>query len=133
MVLDIGTILLGAGVAVIAVLLAAPRGYLGHPRKKSSAEVASLETYTTATEQVTSQVAEVPAAAEPAPSIAPPPLYESVQPAPAPVMTYSAPSSTSFGAPSMTKKPTRTYRRRSIPAKSSVVPKATRNAKSRKR
>lgn len=131
MVLELATILLGACVGAVVVLYAAPKGYLGRARRRgSSAEVAPMETYTTATEQV-SYAAEVPAAVVPAPSQAPP-MYETVQPAPAPV-TYASPSVTSFGAPSVIKKPTRNYRRRSAPSRSAAVSKATRNTKTKKR
>ena len=132
MVLDITTILLGVGVGVAAVLYAAPKGYLGHPRKKESrAAVTPLESYTQATEQASIWTAEMPAAAEPAPSTAPP-LYETVQPSPAPV-TYGASSPSSFGAPSISKKPTRTYRRRTAPVRSTVGSRAPRSTKPKKR
>ena len=117
MVLELATVLLGACVGAVAVLYAAPRGYLGHARKKESGSaITSLESYTTATEQAQVQPAVAPAAVEPAPSPAPA-LYETVQPPPAPV-TYTAPSSTSFGAPTLSKKPVRTYRRRTAPVRS---------------
>ncbi|MBI3858996.1 MAG: hypothetical protein HY296_01970 [Thaumarchaeota archaeon] len=133
MVLELATVLLGACVGAVAVLYAAPRGYLGHPRRKaSSAAVASLKTYTTATEQAkNTPTVDVPVAVVPAPSSAPP-MYETVQPAPAPV-TYTPPTSSSFGAPSIAKKPTRNYRRRSAPARSTTVSKATRTTKTKKR
>lgn len=131
MALEIATILLGACMGAVAVLYAAPKGYLGHRKKKGSEAVASLETYTTATGQVDSPTVEVPATVEPAPS-AVTPLYESVQPAFAPV-TYNIPASTTFGGSTITKKPTRTYRRRSVPVRSSAVPKSTRTAKTKKR
>jgi hypothetical protein len=51
-------------------------------------------------------------------------MYESVQPAPMPV-TFSAPSTPSFGAPTLTKKPTRTYRRRTAPVRSAAGSKKT--------
>jgi len=136
MVLELATVLLGACVGAIAVLYAAPRGYLGHRKTKAATPAATPpaapvatpeptpeETYAPTTEQAPEvPVTEAPAVAEPAPSPEPEPaplpaLYETVQPAPAPV-TYTAPSTTSFGAPTLAKKPTRTYRRRTVPARS---------------
>ena len=138
MVLELATVLLGAAVAAVAVLYAAPKGYFGH-RKQKSSSATSIETYVPKAEQaVEVPAAEAPAAAEPAPSPSPEPeptpapaLYETVQPAPAPV-TYSAPSTTSFGAPTLAKKPTRTYRRRTAPIRSAsgaAHPKATKPKK----
>ena len=136
MVLELATVLLGACVGAIAVLYAAPRGYLGHRKTKAATpaaappaalvatpEPALEETYAPMTEQAPEvPVTEAPAVAEPAPSPEPEPaplpaLYETVQPAPAPV-TYTAPSTTSFGAQTLVKKPTRTYRRRTVPTRS---------------
>ncbi|MDA4124979.1 MAG: hypothetical protein OK438_05970 [Thaumarchaeota archaeon] len=133
MALELWTVLLGVSVGAVAVLYAAPKGYLGHRRKKeSSTSVTSLESYTPATEQVVEVPApETPAAVEPVPFSAPA-LYESVQPAPAPV-TYPSSSVTSFGAPSISKKPTRTYRRRTAPVRSTAGSKATLKAKPKKR
>ncbi len=133
MVLELATVLLGACIGAVAVLYAAPKGYLGHRRKKeSSTAVTSLESYTPATEQIVEvPAAETYVAAEPAPSSAPA-LYESVQPAPAPV-TYASPSVTSFGAPSISKKPTRTYRRRTAPVRSTAGSKSSLKAKTKKR
>ena len=127
MVLEIVTILLGTCVGAVVVVYASARGYLGH-RKKAAAPITSIDTYATKAEQAEAPTTEAPAVAEPAPSPAPAPqaapspapaLYESVQPAPAPV-TFSAPSSTSFGAPTLAKKPTRTYRRRTAPVRSAA-------------
>jgi hypothetical protein len=131
MVLEIATILLGASVGAVVVIYAAARGYLGH-KKKAAAPVTSIDTYAATTEQAEVPATEAPAVAEPAPSPAPEPTpapeaapspapapYESVQPAPAPV-TFSAPSSASFGAPTLAKKPTRTYRRRTAPVRSAA-------------
>ncbi|MDG6990783.1 MAG: hypothetical protein JRM99_05100 [Nitrososphaerota archaeon] len=128
MVLEVATVLLGACVGAVVVIYAAARGYLGH--KKAAAPVSSIDTFVAKTEQAEVPVTEAPAVAEPAPSAAPEPtpapeaapspapaLYESVQPAPAPV-TFSAPSSSAFGAPTLAKKPTRTYRRRTAPVRS---------------
>ena len=126
MVPVIATIVLGVAAGAIAVLFAASRGYLGH--RKTSAPAApdtSIDTYATTTEQATEvPAAEAPAVAEPAPSPAPEPepapaLYENVQPAPMPV-TYTAPPVESFGAPTLTRKPTRTYRRRTAPVRSAA-------------
>ena len=135
MVLDLATVLLGACVGVVAVLYAAPKGYLGHPRRKESIDtVASIEPYAQPTEQAVG----VPAAAtttavEPAPSpIQIQAIYETVQPSPAPVQ-FTPPSSTSFGAPTISKKPTRTYRRRTAPVRSTASPKASLKPKTKKR
>ena len=112
MVLELATVLLGACVGAVAVLYAAPRGYLGHPRKRGfGSAITSLESYTTATEK-----AQAPTVVEPAPAPIQA-LYETVQPTPAPVI-YTAPSSTSFGAPTLSKKPVRNYRRRTAPVRS---------------
>jgi hypothetical protein len=151
MVLELATILLGACVGAIAVLYAAPRGYLGRKKKAAATpppSIPSVDTYATTTEQAPEvPAAEAPAVAEPAPSPAPEPeptpapvsevtpapaLYETVQPAPAPV-TYAAPSATSFVAPTLTKKPTRTYRRRSAPVRSAAGSKKTLTHRPKKR
>ena len=126
MVLELATVLLGACVGAVAVLYAAPRGYFGHRKNKSSSAVTSFESYTPATEQpVEVQAAEAPAAAEPAPSPFPA-FYETVQPAPAPVAFAPSPSNT-FSAPSFSKKPTRTYRRRTAPVRSTAGTKAAKS------
>jgi hypothetical protein len=153
MVLEIATVLLGVAVGAIAVLYAAPKGYLGHRKKAATASAPpTIDTYVQTTEQVPEVPAtEAPAVVEPAPSPAPEPapafemtyaqapapepeptplpvpepaFYETVQPPPAPV-TYVAPSTTSFGAPTLTKKPTRTYRRRTAPVRSAAGSKKT--------
>ncbi len=135
MVLELVTVLLAASVGAIAVLYAASRGYLGHRKTKETTPAPTIDTYAPTTEQATEVTAtEAPAVAEPAPSPAPEPmpaLYENVQPAPAPV-TYSAPSTTSFGPPTLAKKPTRTYRRRTAPVRSTAGSKKT-PAKPKKR
>ena len=136
MVLEIATVLLGASVGAVVVIYAAARGYLGH-KKKAAAPVTSIDTYATKAEQAEVPATEAPAVAEPAPSPASEPssvtetatspapaLYETVQPAPAPV-TFSAPSSASYGAPTLAKKPTRTYRRRTAPVRSAAGVKKT--------
>jgi len=69
--------------------------------------------------------------AEPAPSPVQA-IYETVQPTPAPVQ-YSAPSVTPFGAPSISKRPTRTYRRRTAPVRSAAASRASLKAKTKKR
>jgi len=141
MVPEIATVLLGAAAGILAVLYAAPRGYLGHRKTKAAAApTTAIDTYVATTEQAPEVPAtEAPAVAEPAPSAAPEPapapapapaLYESVQPAPAPV-TFSAPSTSSFGAPTFTKKPTRTYRRRTAPVRSAAGSKKTLKPKKR--
>jgi hypothetical protein len=133
MVLELATVLLGACVGVVAVLYAAPKGYLGHPRRKGSIDsTMSFESYAPTTEQAVGVPAAVATTvAEPAPSPIQA-IYETVQPTPAPVQ-YSAPSTTSFGTPSISKKPTRTYRRRTAPVRSSAASKATLKPKTKKR
>ncbi len=133
MVLELATVLLGAFVGVVAVLYAAPKGYLGHPRRRGSIDsVTSPESYTPTTEQAVGVPAAVATTvAEPAPSPVQA-IYETVQPTPAPVQ-YTAPSVTSFGAPSISKKPTRTYRRRTAPVRSTAASKASLKAKTKKR
>jgi hypothetical protein len=119
----------------VAVLYAAPKGYLGTKRKKAEAASPSApETYTPVTEQVAEvPTAETPAVAEPAPSTAPSTaIYETVQPSPAPV-TYAAPSTTSFGAPSIAKKPTRTYRRRTTPTRNAAAARSVRAVRQSKK
>ncbi|HEV2137531.1 MAG TPA: hypothetical protein VGR53_01680 [Nitrososphaerales archaeon] len=120
MVLEVVTVLLAAAVGIIAVLYAAPRGYFGH-RKKSSTPKTPSESHTSTTEHaIEFPPFEASTVIEPAPSPGPAPApYESVQPAPAPVL-YSPPSTTSFGAPTLAKKPTRTYRRRTAPIRSAA-------------
>jgi hypothetical protein len=138
MVLELATVLLGAFVGVVAVLYVAPKGYLGHPKKKgstdsvTSVEVTPVESYAAQTEQAVGVPAAVATtAAEPAPSPVQA-IYETVQPTPAPVQ-YAAPSTTSFGAPSISKKPTRTYRRRTAPVRSSAASKTSLKPKTKKR
>jgi hypothetical protein len=135
MVPELATVLLGAFVGVVAVLYAAPKGYLGHPRRKGSMDSAtSLKSYTPPTEQAGGvQAAVATTAAEPAPSPVQA-IYETVQPTPAPVQ-YAAPFqyTTSLGAPSISKKPTRTYRRRTAPVRSTAASKASLKAKTKKR
>ena len=125
---EIATILLGVCVGSIAVVYAGAKGYLGHS-KKTAAALATIDSYPTKMGQAEVPATEAPAVAAPAPSpasessapkaVPSPAPYESVQPAPAPV-TYSAPSSTSFGAQTLAKKPTRTYRRRTAPVRSAA-------------
>ena len=132
MALELATILLGLGVAAIAVLYAAPRGYMGHKRIRTGSVSASTPTVAYEAPPAPAPAVEAPPPAntqveEPAPSPAPAPapaIYEMVQPAPAPV-TYAAPSTTSFGSPSITRKPTRTYRRRTAPVRSASAAKAS--------
>ena len=135
MVLELATVLLGAFVGVVAVLYAAPKGYLGHPRRKGSIDsVTSIEPYTPSTEQAVGVPAAVATTvAEPAPSPVQA-IYETVQPTPAPVQ-YTAPFqyTASLGATSISKKPTRTYRRRTAPVRSTAASKASLKAKTKKR
>jgi len=132
---ELAAILLGACAGAIAAVYAADAGYLGHRKMKAAAApVPSIDTYVTPTEQAQEVPAtEAPAVAEPAPSPEPEPapapspapaLYETVQPAPMP-LTYTAPPTTSFGAPTLAKKPTRTYRRRTAPIRSTAGSKKT--------
>ena len=150
MVPELATILLGASVGAIAVLYAAARGYLGRAKKAApttTPSVPAIDTYAPMTEQAPEvPAAEAPAAAEPAPSPAsevtadptpdpaPAPslaIYETVQPAPTPV-TFAPPPASSFSAPTLTKKPTRTYRRRTAPVRSAAGSRKT-PAKPKKR
>ena len=133
MVLEVVTVLLAAAVGIIAVLYAAPRGYFGR-RKKSSTPETPSKSHTSPTEHaIEFPPFETSTAIEPAQPSAPAPApYESVQPAPAPV-TYSPPSTTSFGAPTLAKKPTRTYRRRTAPIRSAAGSKKTLADKEKKR
>jgi hypothetical protein len=133
MAFELLTVLLGAIVGAVLVLYAAPKGYLGHRRtKSSSSSYATVDSYASTTVQPEeTKTAETTFAAEPVSAPAPA-LYESVQPAPAPV-AYSAPSSTSFGAPSISKKPTRTYRRRTAPVRSAAGSKVAKSTKPKKR
>jgi hypothetical protein len=128
MAYELLTVLLGgcAGAAMMLYLASRPYGQA----KNATSPVTSLTTYVPTTEQA--EAPEAPVVVAPAPSPAPEPapapaMYETVQPAPAPV-TYTAPSTPSFGAPTLTRKPTRTYRRRtapvrSAPAKKTLAPK----------
>jgi hypothetical protein len=135
MVFEIAPVLLGVCVGAIAVLYAAPRGYLGHPRRRgSSIAVAPIETsYALPAVQVEAPVKAAPATAEPAPSPAPA-LYETVQPEvpPAPV-SYAPSSVASFGPSPVPRKPTRTYRRRTAPVRSTSVSKSPHSTKTKKR
>jgi hypothetical protein len=137
MVFEVATVLLGVGVGAVVVLYALARGYLGHRRRRESSEVTvdeapMVSAYTPATEQVKAPIEVVPAKAEPAPSPAPP-IYETVQPVvpPAPV-TYAPSAPATFGGSAITRKPTRTYRRRSAPVRSTSPrsPRSTRRPKS---
>ena len=123
--------MLDACAAVLAVLYAASKGYLGHHvRRVSIGPAAPVET--DAVQQ--GQPVEVPSAGEatvvepaPSPVLA---IYETVQPAPAPVQ-YVAPTSTSFGAPSISM-PTKSYRRRPAPVGSTAT-KSSLKQKTKKR
>ena len=130
MAYELLTVLLGgcAGAAMMVYLASRPSGQV----KSATSAVTSLTTYAPTTEQAP-VAAEAPVVASPAPAPAPAPaMYETVQPAPAPV-TYAAPPTTSFGAPTLTKKPTRTYRRRTAPVRSAPAAKKTLAAKHKKR
>jgi hypothetical protein len=125
MVLELVAVVIAVLVGAVAVFYAATKGFLGQKKTKSSASVSSPEHHPPAAEKpAVVQNVEVPAFFDPAPVPAPAPaIYETVQPAPAPV-TYSPPTTTAFGAPSLTKKPTRTYRRRTAPVRSAIGAKA---------
>ncbi len=130
MAYELLTVLLGgcAGAAMMLYLASRPYGQV----KNATSAVTSTTTYAPTTEQA-EKAAEAPVVVSPAPSPAPAPaLYETVQPAPAPV-TYAAPPTTSFGAPTLSKKPTRTYRRRTAPVRSAPASKKTLAAKHKKR
>lgn len=132
MVPELATILLGVVVGAVAVLYAASKGYLGRTKKAAATTTPSnpaVDTPVAETEHAPEiPTADVPAAAEPAPSpvesapapeaaISPlPALYENVQPAPAPA-TFAPSSASSFAAPTLTPKPVRTYRRRTAPVR----------------
>jgi hypothetical protein len=134
MAFELLTVLLGACVGALAVLYAAPKGYFGHKRMRYTAPTTSIEPVVSAPPEPAPEVK--PIAPQPAPEPAPAftAAYETVQPPPAPV-TYAAPSPASFGAssaPTFSKKPVRTYRRRTAPVRSHVPAKVAK-AKSKKR
>ena len=135
-------IILGAIYGIVSVLYIAPKGYLGHHKRRAGLESASSPAAYAAppTEQALGvPSAEATTAVEPAPSPVQA-IYETVQPAPAPIQfvappaaSFDAPSSsTSFGAPSLPKKPTRTYRRRAAPVRSSAGSRAALKPKTKK-
>jgi hypothetical protein len=133
MAYELLTVLLGGCAGAALMIYLASRPTYGQAKDALSTETT---TYAPTTERAM-EVAEAPVAASSAPSPAPEPapapaMYETVQPAPAPV-TYAAPSSTSFGAPTLTRKPTRTYRRRTAPVRSAAAPKKALAAKRKKR
>ena len=102
MAYELVTVLLG-GFAGAALMLYLAFKTPGQSRSTSAALTTS--DYAPMAERAIETVTEAPAVAPPAPSPAPA-LYEAPQPAPAPV-TYTAPSTTTFGAPTLAKKPTR--------------------------
>ena len=119
MAYELLVVLLGgcAGAAVMVVL--AFRSRTGQAKNATSA-VTTPAAHAPTPEPAVEVHPEAPVVAsiDPSPAPAPlPALYESVQPAPSPV-TYAAPATTSFGAPTLAKKPTRTYRRRTAPVRS---------------
>ena len=129
MVLELATVLLGASVGAIALIYAASRGYLGRKKTKAASTPApSIDFYATPTEHAPEvPTAEAPAAVEHAPSPTPEPthepspepttsFYETVQPPQVPV-TYALPFPSSSESPTLAKKPTRAYRRRSAPVR----------------
>ena len=130
MAYELLTVLLGgcAGAALMLYL-----AFKGSPGQVNAASAVTTSTdYAPTTERAAEATTEAPAVVESAPSPAPAPaLYEAPQPAPAPV-TYTAPATTSFAAPTFTKKPTRTYRRRTAPVRSSPAAKKTLAAKKKR-
>ena len=119
MAYELLVVLLGgcAGAAVMVVL--AFRSRTGQAKNVTSS-VTTPTAHAPTPEPAVEAHTEAPVVAsiEPSPAPAPlPALYETVQPAPAPV-TYAAPATTSFGPPTLAKKPTRTYRRRTAPVRS---------------
>jgi hypothetical protein len=130
--LTLTVVLLDAYIDILAVLYVASKGYLGLPRRKGSIEsVASVESHAVPREQpVGGPAAVATTVAEPAPFPVQA-IYETVQPTPAPVH-YAAPSITSFGALSIYK-PTRTYRRRPAPVRSTATYKASQKPNREKR
>jgi hypothetical protein len=137
MAFELATVLLGAIVGAIAVLYAAPKGYLGHRRYKYTPTATSIQPVVVAPPEPVPEVKAAEPEPAPAPAPAPEPvhvgIYETVQPPAAPV-TYAAPASTSFGAPTLAKKPVRTYRRRTAPVrsvKSSAPSKVAKKSKKR--
>ena len=139
MAFELATVLLGACIGAIAVLYAAPKGYLGHRRYRyTPSTTTSIEPVVVTPPDTVPEVKVAEPAPAPAPAPAPEPVhsgfYETVQPPPAPV-TYTPPSTTSFGAPTLAKKPVRTYRRRTAPVRSvsHSVPSKVAKAKTKKR
>ena len=122
---------LDAFIDVLAVYYWASNGYFRRPRRNGPIDsVAPVESYAAPREQpVGGPIAVATTAAEPAPSpvLA---IYETVQPAPAPVQ-YVAPTSTSFGAPSISMS-TKSYRRRPAPVGSTAT-KSSLKQKTKKR
>lgn len=128
-------ILLGALYGIVSVLYAAPRGYMGHSRKRSSTDsMATLEPHAAPKERAAgTQAALATTVVEPVRSPVQA-IYETVQPAVAPI-SYAAQFqyTAAFGTPSIPKKPTRTYRRRVAPARRTAASKTSLKSKTRKR
>lgn len=139
MVVELATILLAVAAAVALVLYAAPKGYLGHPRKKAISDVAAAKPATTFTPEVEAtepKPTEAPVAAEPAPPPEPEPtpapspapaIYETVQPATSPALPPPPVSGSpvlAFGASSSAPRLTRTYKRRTPPSRTSSAARA---------
>jgi len=129
--LTLVVVMLDACIDVVAVLYWASKGYLGHPRRNGLARpVASVESYAAPPEQpVEAPAAVATTEAEPAPFQIQA-IYETVQPNPAPVH-FALPSTTSFGAPSISR-PTKSYRRRLAPVRSTAASKASLKPKTKK-
>ncbi|MDV3293263.1 MAG: hypothetical protein LYZ70_03240 [Nitrososphaerales archaeon] len=122
--IEIGLVLLGAGVALALVLLAGPRGYLRRRRNKGSGVTSMKATSAPVTGQAK---AVAPAASWLAPSPSPA-AYETVQPKPAPgVGQFSSSAWTALGASTDAPRRTTTYRRRTIPTRSTATRDKTEN------
>jgi hypothetical protein len=133
--LTLAIILFGALYGVVSVLYIAPKGYLGHPRKRRfNDSTAQLEPHAAPSEQVAgapTAVATTTAVPVPSPVEA---IYETVQPAPSPAQ-YAATFqyAASFGTPPFSKKPTRAYRRRSASVRGTATSKMSLKHKTKKR
>ncbi len=130
---ELATVLLGACVGIVAVLYAAPKGYLGRPvRKGLVGPMTSSHSYTSPMQQevvVPPPVATTVAEQTPAPA---PAIQETVQPTPAPAQD-AAPSVTSSDAPSVSKKPTRKRGRGTAKVRRTVASRASAKRKTKKR
>jgi hypothetical protein len=132
MAYELLTVLLGGCAGAAMMIYLASRGNTDQVKSPSAAYAPTPEPAPMVAMEAPAAIAEAPSA-EPSPTPAPAAgLYETVQPSPSPV-TYAAPSTTSFGAPTLAKKPTRTYRRRTAPVRGAAGSKKTLAAKQKKR